>query len=46
MEFVRYIPEGFKKNGQWVPENLMAIDRAQWEKQSGPVQLLKAPGRK
>ena len=32
MRFVRYIPEGFKKRGQWVEENLLAIERAEWEK--------------
>lgn len=30
MSFVRYIPEGFCKQGVWVPENLMAIERKHW----------------
>ena len=28
---VRYIPEGLQKRGEWVPENLLAIDRGSWE---------------
>ncbi len=30
MEFVEHISEGFQKNGQWVPENLLAITREKW----------------
>ena len=32
MQFVRYIPEGFKKKGKWVSENLLAIDYETWLK--------------
>lgn len=31
MKFIRHIPEGFKKQGQWVEENLLAIEKAEWE---------------
>lgn len=34
MQFVRYIPEGFKKNGEWVEENLYSIQKQDWEKRS------------
>ncbi len=30
MEFVEHIPEGFQKNGQWVPQNLFDITREKW----------------
>mgnify|MGYP006270239913 CR=1 FL=1 len=29
--FVRYVQHGFQKNGQWVAENLLALDRATWQ---------------
>lgn len=31
MNFVRYIPKGFLKKGEWVEENLMAIDLSDWK---------------
>jgi len=31
MTFIKYIEQGFKKNGQWVEENLVAIDKTDWE---------------
>lgn len=31
MKFVRYIPQGFKKKGQWIDENLLAINKEEWE---------------
>ena len=31
-QFVRHIEQGFQKRGVWVAENMLAIDRAQWEK--------------
>jgi [ribosomal protein S5]-alanine N-acetyltransferase len=31
MQFIEYIPEGFEKNGNWVPENLLCITRKEWE---------------
>lgn len=34
MRFVRYIKEGFMKNGEWVEENLLSIRREDWEKGS------------
>lgn len=30
MEFIDYIPEGFRKNGKWIAENLLGITRKQW----------------
>lgn len=30
MRFVRHVPEGFMKNGRWVEEHLMAVDRGEW----------------
>ena len=32
MIFERYVAEGFKKNGEWVEENLLVINREQWNK--------------
>ena len=32
MKFERYLAEGFKKNGEWVEENLLVINREQWNK--------------
>ncbi len=32
MTFDRYIEQGFKKNGQWVEENLLVIDLEKWNK--------------
>ena len=34
MTFINYIEKGFKKNGQWVDENLLAIDKEEWTKSS------------
>lgn len=31
MQFVRFIEKGFMKNGAWVAENLLAIDRVNFE---------------
>lgn len=31
MRFIRYIPKGFKKDGEWVDENLLAIDKIEWK---------------
>ncbi len=31
MHFVEALPEGFMKNGEWVPENKLAITREDWE---------------
>jgi RimJ/RimL family protein N-acetyltransferase len=30
MTFIKHIPQGFQKRGQWVPENRMVISRAAW----------------
>jgi len=30
MMFERYLEQGFKKNGQWVEENLLVINREKW----------------
>lgn len=30
MSFVKHIPEGFKKRGEWIAEDLMAIEKAHW----------------
>lgn len=32
MIFERYLAEGFKKNGKWVEENLLVINKEQWNK--------------
>lgn len=34
MQFDRYIEKGFQKKGEWVEENLLVIDRQDWEKES------------
>jgi len=31
LHFIRHVPEGFKKDGQWVEEDLLSITRQQWE---------------
>jgi len=31
LHFVKRIPEGFQKNGQWIEEDLHSITRQQWE---------------
>lgn len=30
MKFVSYIPQGFQKRGEWVEENLLAIEKKDW----------------
>jgi len=30
MVFLRHIPKGFKKKGEWVEENLLGLNREQW----------------
>ena len=30
MRFIRYIEKGFKKKGEWVDENLLAINKEEW----------------
>ena len=35
LRFVRYLPEGFQKNGKWVEEDLLSITRQQWEQKAG-----------
>jgi len=32
MKFERYLAEGFQKNGEWVEENLLVINREQWNR--------------
>jgi ribosomal-protein-alanine N-acetyltransferase len=32
MQFDRYLEKGFKKNGKWVDENLLAITNEEWQK--------------
>jgi len=34
-EFIKYLPEGFFKDGKWVEENLVAISRDKWLLSSG-----------
>ncbi|MBX2817729.1 MAG: GNAT family N-acetyltransferase [Saprospiraceae bacterium] len=34
MSFVRYVKEGFMKQGAWVPENIVSITRADWDSQN------------
>ena len=31
MRFIKHIPEGFKKKGQWVDENLLALEKCDWD---------------
>ncbi len=31
MKFVDYIEQGFQKNGKWVEENLLAIEKEDWK---------------
>ncbi|MCX6971802.1 MAG: GNAT family protein [Verrucomicrobia bacterium] len=31
LHFIKRIPEGFQKNGQWMEEDLFSITREQWE---------------
>jgi [ribosomal protein S5]-alanine N-acetyltransferase len=31
MVFLEYQPQGFKKNGQWIPANKMAISKEAWD---------------
>lgn len=31
LRFLRHLPQGFKKKGQWVEENLCGLTRAEWE---------------
>ena len=32
MKFISYVEKGFKKNGIWVEENLLAIEKNEWRK--------------
>jgi len=32
MTFEKYIEKGFEKNGKWVEENLLAIEKGNWLK--------------
>ena len=32
MKFIKYVEQGFKKNGVWVEENLLAIGKEEWVK--------------
>jgi len=32
MSFVRHVPQGFQKDGQWVAEDLFAVSVAKWRK--------------
>ncbi len=31
LRLIRHVPKGFKKNGEWVEENLLSITRMEWE---------------
>ncbi|MBO3459145.1 GNAT family N-acetyltransferase [Aetokthonos hydrillicola Thurmond2011] len=31
MKFVKYVPQGFQKRGEWVEANLLAIERKDWK---------------
>lgn len=35
--FSRYVRHGFQKNGHWVAENLLALDRSRWEQARSPL---------
>lgn len=30
MKFEKYLPQGFKKKGEWVAENLLSIEKVEW----------------
>ncbi len=34
--FVRYLQHGFQKNGHWVAENLLALQRSAWQNEDPP----------
>ena len=34
MKFIEYIPQGFKKQGEWVEENKLGITKEEWNKSS------------
>jgi ribosomal-protein-alanine N-acetyltransferase len=34
LHFIRHVPEGFQKNGEWIEEDLLSITRQQWEQQT------------
>lgn len=34
LHFIRRIPEGFQKNGEWVEEDLLSITRRQWQQRT------------
>ena len=44
MTFVKHNPEGFRKKGQWVEENLLAAQRGDWEAQQAVAK--RSPGTK
>ena len=31
MSFVRHVPHGFQKNGEWVKEDMLAVDKSTWK---------------
>jgi len=31
LRFQRHIPQGYQKRGEWIAENLLALDRTEWE---------------
>ena len=40
MRFIKHVPKGFEKNGQWIEEDVLSITRQQWHtiKGRGPQQ--------
>jgi ribosomal-protein-alanine N-acetyltransferase len=36
MSFVRHVPQGFQKDGQWIAEDLFALSAAEWRKRAEP----------
>jgi [ribosomal protein S5]-alanine N-acetyltransferase len=32
MKFVKHIPQGFLKKGEWVEENKLSISKKEWKK--------------
>lgn len=36
MTFIKHIPEGYKKNGKWIEENLLGITRNEWNEREAP----------
>jgi [ribosomal protein S5]-alanine N-acetyltransferase len=36
MRFIKHVPQGFMKNGKWVAEDLLAIEKTDWKEPPNP----------